>query len=68
MAHIKSSLHSQTFNSTELNSIILMSQFLYSQAHILVGWRLETQLTRCCLFSVIQLPSQETQLVWDPFF
>jgi hypothetical protein len=27
MAHVKSSLHSQTFNSAELHSIILMPQF-----------------------------------------
>jgi hypothetical protein len=30
IAHTKSSLHSQTFNSTELHSIILMPQFLNS--------------------------------------
>jgi hypothetical protein len=30
IAHVKSSLHSQTFNSTELHSIILMPQFLNS--------------------------------------
>jgi hypothetical protein len=34
IAHVKSSLHSQTFNSTELHSIILMPQFLNS-THLL---------------------------------
>jgi hypothetical protein len=30
-----------------------MPQFLCSQAHILAGWRLETQLTPCQFFSII---------------
>jgi hypothetical protein len=30
-----------------------MPQFLCSQAHILEGWRLETQLTHCHFFSII---------------
>jgi hypothetical protein len=54
MTHVKSSLHSRTFNSTELHSIILMPQLLCSQFHILAGWRLETQLTQkifCVLFT-----------------
>jgi hypothetical protein len=48
-SHAEPSLHRLASNSTELHSIILMPQFLNSflcsEAHILAGWRLETQLT-----------------------
>jgi hypothetical protein len=52
-----SSLHSQTFISTELHSIILIPQFpvqfLCPQARMLAGWHLKTQLIRCHFFSLI---------------
>jgi hypothetical protein len=65
IAHIKFSLCSQTFNSTELHSIILMPQYLCSQAHILAGWRLETQLTDellCHFYNPSARTAQKTQL------
>jgi hypothetical protein len=51
-----SSLHSQTFNSIKLHSIILMPQFLCSQAHILAGWSLETRLTSAIFFVLFITP------------
>jgi hypothetical protein len=44
---------------TALNNSDASIQFLCSQAHVLLSWRLETQLTHCHLFSIIQLPYQE---------
>jgi hypothetical protein len=65
IAHVKSSLHSQTSNSTELHSIILMPQFLTS-APLLPSSYPERLSSRNAtnslpfLLNRLRLPSRET--------